>query len=204
MIAVDVAILVPEPVKSLAIGLSKQINTGHFHLNKVDILPHITLGMGFVDRIENLEFRIENLAKKFQPFEVEVERVEGRYLMCGATEALYALHKAVCDVVPFERLKIQRGTLKEVQQGSTLNFAYFVKPGERISGETVDYTNDFVQRNAYENWIPHMTLGWDDNADTSKLKARLPQSFTADEISICQLGDKNTCRKVLARVEFGK
>lgn len=197
MIAVDIAILPPEPIKSLAIELSKKLNDSDFHLNKTDILPHITLGIGFVKEIENLEFRrevllrkIENLVKKFPPLEITVERIEKRYLMCKKTDELYRLHKAICDAADFKKTE-------------DIDGAYF---GEVDEG-TVEFTNNFKSRNAYENWVPHITIGWDDEKVISEEwlvdSANLPISFTAKEITLCQLGKFNTCRKILASFEFG-
>lgn len=203
--AIDIAILPPDPVKSLAIELSKKLSP-NFHLNETDILPHLTLGIGFVEefQISNVKYQITNIVGKFRPIEVMVERAEGRYLMCRKTEGLYSLHKSICDAVGF--LQIQERILRKAQD-SFLNSAYVGK----VDAQTIDFTNNFKWRNAYDKWVPHITVGWDDEKVISdewlvaegeprqgRRGSQLPIKFTAEKISICQLGNKNTCRKVLA------
>ncbi len=188
--AVDIAILPPDPVKSLAIKLSKKINPSGFCLNETDILPHITLAIGFVENVEVARKKIEQIMQNFEPLPLVVERIEGRYLIIKKGAEMEKLHRQICVQTDFVK---PEGFEK----------AYFLKPGEQISEETKEYTNNFKRENSFGNWIPHITIGWDDEADFSKLKARFPQKFTASEIAICQLGEKNTCRKVLATIPLG-
>ena len=127
--------------------------------------------------------------KNFAPFELIVERIEGRYLIVKKGAEMEKLHRQITVQTDF----INPDGIEK---------AYFVKPGEQISQETLDYTNNFKRENSFGNWIPHITFGWDDSADFSKIKARFPQKFMVNEIAICQLGDKNTCRKVLAKISL--
>lgn len=191
--AIDVVILPSEPIRSLAIALSKKLGAG-FALNETDVLPHITLAIGFVENVEVAKKKIAEIMQNFAPLEVIVERIEGRYLIVKKGAELEKLHRQITVQTDF----IKGDSIAVLQ--NDVGKAYFVKPGEEISQQTLDYTNNFKRENSFGNWIPHITLGWNDEADTSKLKARLPQKFTAGEIAICQLGDKNTCRKVLARI----
>ena len=196
--AVDIAILVPEPVRSLAIKLSRQVNPPGFCLNEVDILPHVTLAMGFVEEVLSIKYRrayfpklekkVLSILEKFKPFEVTVERMEGRFLILKKGAELEKLHRQITVQVDFV-------------QPANFGGAYFVKPGEVISDQTKEYTNSFKRENSFGNWIPHITIGWDE-VGSSKLKAKFPQKFTANEVSICQLGEKNTCRKVLVKLRL--
>lgn len=185
--AIDVVILPTEPVKSLAIALSKKLNGSGFCLSETDVLPHITLAIGFVENVDVARKKIAEIMKNFAPFELIVERMEGRYLIVKKGAEMEKLHRQITVQTDFVN---PEGIEK----------AYFVQLGEEISQETLDYTNNFKRENSFGNWIPHITFGWDDKADFSKLKARFPLKFTANEVAICQLGDKNTCRKVLARI----
>ena len=211
--AIDVAILVPDPVKSLAIKLSRQINPPDFCLNNTDILPHVTLGMGFIpeDQIPNTKYQISNIVKNFRPFEVTVERLEARYLVVRKSYEIEKLHRQITVQVDFV-------------QPADFSGAYF-KPGEEISEETKKYTANFKLKNSFGNYVPHITLGWDEEKGIKSIAAfgphitsqttevdasvalrnikSLPVSFTVDEIAICQLGEKNTCRKVLAQIPLG-
>lgn len=196
--AVDIAILPPDPIKALAIKLSRKLNPGDFHLNETDVLPHITLAIGFVEDVEVAKKKIAQIMENFAPVQIIIERMEGRYLIVKKGAELEKLHRQICVQTDF--IKPDAGFWASQNDS---NRAYFVKPGEVISQETLDYTNNFKRENSFGNWIPHITIGWDEEADFSKLKARFPQKFTASEIAICQLGDKNTCRKVLARMRLG-
>lgn len=189
VVAVDIVILPQEPVKSLAINLSRQINQGAFYLNRTNLLPHITLAMGFTDGLDFLEDRLKKIAGQLRPFEAEVEKIDRRYLMIKRIQPLVRIHKHIIARTP-----INIDPWKKDKQS-----AYFRKKGEVISQKTVNYTKNFLFKNSDENWVPHITFGWDDEADTSKLKADLPLKFKVDEVAVCQLGEKNTCRKVLSR-----
>lgn len=201
--AVDIAILVPEPLWGLAIALSRQINEGDFHLNEVDILPHITLAMGFVEDVEVARKKVEEIVRNFAPIELVAERLEGRYLVIKKVAELEKLHRQITVQTDFVKPNDFSG-------------AYFVKPGEEISEETKEYTANFKLKNSFGNYVPHITLYWDEEivkpfdfaqGKSAKIKVqnfRLPVKFTVDKISICQLGEKNTCRKVLAKLRLGK
>jgi hypothetical protein len=188
--AVNIAILPPEPVRGLAIKLSKKLNTGDFCLNETDILPHITLAIGFVENVEVAKKKIAQIMQNFEPLQLIVERMEGRYLIVKKGAEMEKLHR---------QITVQTDFIKP----ESIEKAYFTKPGEEISQQTKEYTNSFKRENSFGNWIPHITIGWDDEADTSKLKARFPQKFTVGEIAICQLGNNNTCRKVLYSIPLG-
>lgn len=187
--AIDVVILPTEPVKSLAIALSKKLNGTGFALSETDVLPHITLAIGFVENVDVAKKKIAEIMRNFAPFELIVERMEGRYLIVKKGAEMEKLHRQITVQTDFVN-------------PDGIEKAYFVQPGEQISQETLDYTNNFKRENSFGNWVPHITFGWDDKADVSKLKARFPLKFTANEVAICQLGDKNTCRKVLAKISL--
>ena len=196
--AVDIAILPPDPIREMAIKLSKKINPPDFCLNETDILPHITLAIGFVENVDVAKKKIAEIMQNFEPLQLIVERIEGRYLIIKKGAEMEKLHRQVTVQTDF--IKPDDGFWASQNDS---NRAYFVKPGQEISEQTKEYTNSFKRENSFGNWIPHITIGWDDKADTSKLKARFPQKFTVNEIAICQLGNNNTCRKVLARLPLG-
>lgn len=196
--AIDVVILPSEPVRSLAIALSKKLNGAGFALNETDVLPHITLAIGFVENVDIARKKIEQIMQNFAPLELIIERIEGRYLIVKKGAELEKLHRQITVQTDF----IKPDVVFWASQNDT-NRAYFLKPGEEISEQTKEYTNSFKRENSFGNWVPHITIGWDDSADTSKLKARFPQKFIASEIAICQLGNNNTCRKVLFRLPLG-
>lgn len=189
--AIDIAILPPEPVRSLAIKLSKQINEGDFRLNEVDILPHVTLAIGFVENVEVVRKKVAEIVNRFEPMELIVERIEGRIMMIKKSTELDKLHRQITVQVDFV-------------QPDNFSGAYFVKDGQEVSEQNREYTGNFKSQNAFGNYIPHITIGWDDEVSTGNLKAKLPQKFIANEVSICQLGKNNTCRRVLARLQLGK
>ena len=205
--AVDIAILPPDPIREMAIKLSKKINPPDFCLNETDILPHITLAIGFVENVDVAKKKIAEIMQNFEPLQLIVERIEGRYLIIKKGAEMEKLHRQVTVQTDF--IKPDDGFWASSPRSAggagqnDSNRAYFVKPGQEISEQTKEYTNSFKRENSFGNWIPHITIGWDDKADTSKLKARFPQKFTVNEIAICQLGNNNTCRKVLARLPLG-
>src|SRR3989344_4473530 len=167
--AVDIAILPPDPIREMAIKLSKKINPPDFCLNETDILPHITLAIGFVENVDVAKKKIAEMEKLHRQVTVQTDFIK-------PDDGFWA--------------SSPRSAGGAGQNDS--NRAYFVKPGQEISEQTKEYTNSFKRENSFGNWIPHITIGWDDKADTSKLKARFPQKFTVNEIAICQLGNNNT------------
>lgn len=192
--AVDIAILPSEPVRGLAIELSKELNSGNFHLNTTDIFPHITLGIGFVEDVLSIKNYVLRIAAGVKPFEVVADRVEGRYLMCKKSDQIFKLHKAICDGVKFVHLEDLKG----------VDETYW---GADILDSTKDFTNNYKWHNAYRDFVPHITIGWSDDRVKSRgsrvEEGRLPMRFDVKEIFICQLGNHNTCRKIIQRFELG-
>ncbi len=84
--------------------------------------------------------------------------------------------------------------------------AYLNRPGERTSRETYDYTRNFVRDRSDDNWVPHITLGWEDinsvEVESTDFIASFPMKFRVNEIALCRLGNHNTCRRLLKKWEL--
>ena len=188
--ACDIVILPTGQVRDLAIKLSKLISP-QFFLNDTDLLPHITLAMGFTDDFSLLKTKIAEIVSQFEPFEIVVNKAQGKKLYIVKSNSLRQLQKHL----------IWRANLNFDPFEKDIDHAFFNRSGEKTSRETSNYTRNFIRDRSDENWVPHITLGWDDNdgvdIESVDFKANFPMKFTVNDINLCHLGNRNTCRKVL-------
>lgn len=200
ILAVDVVILPSKKVSNLAISLNQQLKDSPFILNKSDFLPHITLVQGYINNLEKVKTAIAQVATKFSPFRVVIEKLGigpktsedwGEYyfyyLEAKRDLAIFDLHKMLVEVIP----------TPEVSNPTTVSFV--AQPGEEIVKGARDCVAQFKLKYAGENYRPHITLGGELQPESEIIVPNLPIEFVADKIALCQLGNFCTCRKILGR-----
>lgn len=191
IIAVD-AVVIPSPtVKDVAISLSEKLDGSPITLGSSDYVPHITLAMGYVTDLKEVERIIKQITSNTAPFEVIVDTVstsqkpfEGHYfshLGVKNDDTINILHRSLVQKLPFM-------TDASV---STANFVH--DKDEKIVPAVFQYIASFTSSHSGGNYWPHITLG----AGKGDLSMQLPLIFTADSIYLFQLGNFCTCRKQL-------
>ena len=99
------------------------------------------------------------------------------------TEELQALHEQVMrEVTPFFRYEVTEAMIDD----------------DVVTGTTLDWIRTYPQKAAYEQFRPHLTLGY------GQVPAGLsfPIPFPATRLALCHLGNHCTCRRVLAAVDL--
>ncbi len=191
-LAVDVVLLPPEEIMEKAIKLNKKLLKGFdakIVLNKKKCLPHISLAMGCIEeeKIPKIQGILKELADNFLPIELEVIGISASETTpvfgITKTKKLQNLHESVMEkMAPY----VNYNPKKEM----------FFTPKEIENPPTLDYVRNFKEKSSFENFSPHITIGYGklDNAKIEQIKS------TANTLAVCQLGNYCTCRKVLIEV----
>jgi hypothetical protein len=196
-IAVDVILLPSEAMVNQVIKANKNLlkqYAGRIILDKKNCLPHISLAMGCMDErhITHIEKILKSIAETYKP---------GRLRIVGINIGTNSLGEKVSS---FEVERTERIMLlhKEVMRRMTPYFSYnvtaeMVLSPPKASESTLLWIKNFPEKSAFENFFPHITLGYG-QVDNPSFTAE----FTASKLTLCHLGNHCTCRKILAAVNF--
>ena len=196
-IAVDVVLLPSEEVTNRAIeankGLLKQY-ADRIILDKENCLPHISLAMGCMDEqdIPDIEKILHIIAGKYNP---------GQLNIAGINIGTNALGKKVSafEVEKTERLQ----SLHEEVMGRMMPYFSYDVTAEMVLSpptackSTLLWIKNYPEKSAFDNFFPHITVGYgqlDEFPFTTE--------FAASKLALCHLGNRCTCRKVLATAEL--
>lgn len=197
IMAVDAVIIPPVEITGLAVSLSEQLrNTSPITLNTLDYLPHVTLAMGYLTDLEKAKRVMRKAISELAPLTITLESIfrspkdfQGYYfyhLTARGDEFLQKLHEYLVDNLPFA----------EIQKPTTRFF--LPESNGEIVDAVFDYVGAFRTRHSKGNFWPHITLG---AGPEGRLQTdQLPLQFTITNISLCQLGNFCTCRKILMTV----
>jgi 2'-5' RNA ligase len=192
-IAIDAVLLPSEEMMNLAITINRELLKDHENLIVLDIkksLPHISLCMGCIeeDKIPEIKNIVEKIASEFSPFhlsvpdlitEVTPDEKKVSVLQIEEQDDLQKLHETVMK-------RFWKYLTYDVDVSMLFN------PPE-VDESTLYWIRNYA--NHYDDpslFDPHITVGF---GETSKFK--FPVKFTSSRIAVCQLGNYNTCRKVL-------
>ncbi|MCK4752200.1 MAG: 2'-5' RNA ligase family protein [Planctomycetes bacterium] len=164
-------------------------------LDKNKCLPHISLAMGCMDESDLAQINevLESIAKSYQPMDLGVTGigVETNSLgqkvsafMIGKSQPLQSLHEEVLE-------KSQPLLTSDV----SIEMIY---PSGDISETTLQWIKNYRDKAAFENFSPHITLGYGAIEDL-----QFPKEFRAATLALCHLGNHCTCRDVLVSFELG-
>ena len=184
VIAIDVAILPPEPVRNLAVRLSAQLPPAQSKGLRLDAehLPHITLVQQCVrsDMLESVLDRISATVRNQRPLALyspgSLPSGDAVWLGIEPSLPLLALHRLLMD------------GLAEFEQ-DTGGPSAFVNGDARPSD--LAWVNHYRASAAFDSYRPHMTLGHGAAPQVD------PVQFEATEIAACHLGRFCSCRRVL-------
>ncbi len=194
VLALDVALLLPDPVAALAVSLNRQLPRGESKGLVLDDthLPHITLVQQFVpaDRIVAVLDALDRVAAGRLPVPIDVTggaRGSSSVWMGiqrtgpGAAR-LTALHETIVETLaPFE----VSGSADAFVDGNA-------RPGD------VRWVAGYRATSSGPRFTPHVTLG-----HASRPPRLTPFTFAATTLAACHLGRFCSCRTVLRRWDAG-
>ena len=187
LLAIDVALLVPAPLRGVVERLNRSLRPppDGFHFDKTH-LPHITLTQLFVSsrRIDALRAVIGSIADAAAALALDIgELSHGRTttaLRVAPTMPLSALHDALMERV------------HAFETGPPGGDAFDAE-GVRARPEDVTWVERYRMDASAERFDPHITLGVGHLTETIP-----PTPFVASTLMLCHLGRFCTCRRVLA------
>lgn len=193
--AIDVVILPPVPVMDLAIKWNRALpHAAHqsILLNKIDVLPHISLLMGCVTE-QNLltaSVLLNRIGRGMRQLELEVTGLQ-------FTEDSHPVAALDIFLTP-QLLELQQLLIEQlgplITQDTVEEDLYDAPPD---SASAVKWINSFIPDQCGMKLWPHITLGH------GRMEARQERfSFIPERLAICHLGKHCTCRKVLGSVKF--
>jgi len=200
-IAVDVVLLPEEAMTDRAIEINRRLipdGGSKLVLDRRDRLPHLSLAMGVLDedQVKAVQERLDRLARETAVRELEIVRLLGStnsrgettsLLEVEKTDALQALHERVMEEMrPLFRYEVQEAMFAD----------------DVVASSTLDWVRSYPQKAAYENFHPHLTVGY----GRAPADLSFPIPFTVTRLALCHLGNHGTCRKILAAagMEGGK
>jgi 2'-5' RNA ligase len=199
-IAVDIVLLPPEPVMEASIAVNNRLveRTGNREvvLDKQGMIPHVTLAMGTVERsdLPILGRRLDEIVDRHLPLPMTLTELAVVSTGTGDTVSgfnirrtndLQALHESIMTML----LAFDTG---EVAASMIAGWEL-----EQINAFTTGYVRDFSETSAYENFSPHITLGYGD-ASEDFLEFSFPLPFLCTSAAICHLGNFCTCKEILS------
>jgi len=191
-LAIDVALLLPEPIAARAVALNRRLSGDRrdLRLNESH-LPHITLVQQFVvtPTLPELLETVAASARDQPPLELCVQGVTA----LGTSVTLAIRHSA-----PLQRL---HESLMEALAGfgeAAGDESSFLSGDENIRPRDLEWVAHYRLRSSFGCYRPHITIGH------GSLEVPVePFDFVADRLAVCHLGRHCTCRAVFHEWRLG-
>jgi hypothetical protein len=189
--AVDVVLLPDKDMTQKAIEASIVIamqGDRRIRLNKDNCVPHVSLAMGCIDD--------GNIAKAAR---VVRERAIGAGLTMLRVECIDISKNAAGDNVSVYRVKrtdelqrLHERLMDETSAFLTEDVTAAAFAGAKASESSVEWVKNYRSAASYENFYPHITLGYGELSERG-----FPMPFLPEKLALCHLADHCTCREVL-------
>jgi hypothetical protein len=196
-IAVDVALLPSETMTDSAIESNRKLHgqsNNRIVLNKDNCMPHISLAMGCVRKVDigkigkilrAVAARYPHQEMKAIGIVVHTDSDGGKLslLQIEANEALQSLHE-------------------ELMRKLAAYFSYDVAAEMVLSAQPVDsatlsWIKNYRRKSSFGGFSPHITIGYGQLNGVCG-----PMEFTASKLALCQMGNHCTCRQVIVSAEL--
>jgi len=197
-IAIDVVLLPSEKMMDTAIKINQVLlkeNENKIILDKKYCLPHISLCMGCIDEVKIPEIKkiLDEIATDFSVFKLQATALEAEIIPSG--RKVSTLHIKNQD----ELQKLHETVMKKLWEylSYDVKISMLFNPPE-VEEATLYWIKNYGKH--YDNpslFSPHITVGF---GETDRFK--MPIDFDASTIALCQLGNYNTCRKVIVSSEL--
>lgn len=190
--AIDVVLLPPEPVMNVVLKWNKDLvedDRTNIILNTHDFLPHISMVMGCLplDDLLRAQTTLKSIAANNKNLELQASTIRTIDVPDRRIVTLDIAHN-------HELIKLHESMVNEfaplLTQDATDMDVFDLPP---INPSTLEWINGFIPHQCFENFWPHITLGFG-----KLMPAFKPFTFRATRLAICHLGNHCTCRKILA------
>ena len=203
IVGIDVLLTLPKEMHEQAVKLNQAIvkeNQNNFSFDDTHV-PHITLLQGYISekdlstiqqKLKGLYQTIENNTLRAEGLQYSRENAESfSSIGIAKSEWLVALHKKTIALLePYL-----------VKNGSEASFVPN-ENGKPIDQFTMEYVPNFINDHSYEHYNPHISLGVAKTVLLDSLNQNFtPIQFNATSVSLYQLGDFGTARKMLWQSE---
>ena len=197
-IAVDVVLLPDEVMTDRVIIANRELVERFGRKIVLDIercLPHISLAMGCIDErdIGAIEKVLGEIAARTSLGQLSISSIFTSTSSTGEKVSVFVVEK----VLPLQKLH------EIVMSKLSRFFSYNVTEkmlysDEDIAETTLDWIRDYQEKASFENFQPHITIGYGEVT----IEERFPIVFRASQIALCHLGNHCTCRKILAGIDL--
>ena len=185
-IVLDIVLLLPQNIKSLAGEISKSSNTEKYVSFSDGYNPHISLFMlhTYKNNISEINLKIKKIISDYQPLNLKLNGFhEGKpgWLAIEKNQILSNLHKKIAD------------SLKMYNVFPVVRTSFFKSEQIKEDGSLMSYVERFATDLSYENYDPHISVGKEVNFDGEISK----DNFTVDTLGVFHLGNHGTCKEKL-------
>lgn len=192
-IAVDIVLIPETSLFERALSINAELvktQQSEIVLHPTDCLPHISLTMGAIDQDD-----IPRIAQALQALWQE-SPLDG---LLGINGLVYRTHgQKTVSSIELTKTEDLQGFHEKVMACMAPFFHYDITPAMftgkgPISDSSIGWVSTFRDKAGGEHFWPHITLGYG-KADPVDIQ----DTFRADSLKLCQLGNHCTCQKVLA------
>lgn len=201
--AIDIALIPEKKVLDISIGLNGQLieKTGDYSivLGEHECLPHISLAMCGIaaNRLDELKSVLHGKLLGYVPYKAEFSGYAAVETSGGDTVS-------GADIVKDEKIL----ELQNILAGILADFRceeitpdFFYGNGMDISDFSLEYSENYLEKQTGDNFSPHITLGHG-NIKEIAVYEEFPDFFTCNRLAICHLGNHCTCAGILGSIEI--
>lgn len=195
--AVDVVLLPDAAMTQRAIALNRQLVASgppEIVLNRQDCLPHISLAMGCLAETDlpAVDERLKDRARQTAVQQLEIVGLIRSVNSRGATTALLEVGRTE----PLQTLHEQ--VMADMATWFTYDVTEAMVRDEIAAPSTLDWIRTYPAQAAYENFHPHITVGY----GRPPAAPGLPIPFAVTHLALCHLGNHCTCRRTLVSYDL--
>lgn len=194
--AVDIVLEVPQELSKEVIALNRKLDEkpNRIALSHDKAVPHITLAMGVVEdrELEAVKAMLDQEFGYLEKFSCQVGPVMQRNDVNGQWVALLAVER--CDEIMYMHENAM-GILSEV--GFVVPTMGALADYQTADAHTLETIQAFKDRNSYQHFSPHITLGFGSLPGTVTFE---PRRVEFSSVGLYHLGDHATCRNRLHQV----
>lgn len=201
--AIDIALIPEKKVFDLAIGINNQLieKTGDYSivLGESKNIPHISLAMCGIaaESLDELKFAVFEGLQGYIPYKAEfrgyaVIETSGGDFISGI------------DIVRDENILEMQDILVNILTDfryKKINSEFFYEDSAIVSDFSIEYAENYFERQTGKNFSPHITLGHG-NVEEIPVYEECPNNFTCNRLAICHLGNHCTCSGTLGMLDI--
>ncbi|MBN2180531.1 MAG: hypothetical protein JW715_01360 [Sedimentisphaerales bacterium] len=196
-IAVDVVLLPSNEMMNTAIEANRKLLKQYpdkIILDKKNCLPHISLAMGCIEEkfIADIELLLRNIIEKHSFEPLRIISVQTNVNTSGEKVSVLQIEKTESILLLHEQV------MEELSVYFTYNVSSDMILGdEAVGNSTLLWIKNYPKQSSYENFSPHITLGYGEIELES-----FPSGFLVSKLALCHLGNHCTCKKILAAAQI--